>query len=150
MKTLNKLWNEYISNNNTALSLQLLKRIRRYQKKYKATKNLRQIITLPKDDGIWRKIVIETVITNEYSTRITDNLTIEIEGNPISQLTFSNVLIFQCPVCLEEKIIEIILKCGHCLCKNCYSRLTNKRCPICRVELTVMHKNEFLVDLYKK
>lgn len=37
-----------------------------------------------------------------------------------------------CCICMEKNP-EIILKCGHkCLCKNCYTKILEKKCPICR------------------
>lgn len=38
-----------------------------------------------------------------------------------------------CGICLEEKI-NIDLKCGHCVCGECYLRLLDAPCPYCRVK----------------
>ena len=40
----------------------------------------------------------------------------------------------ECPICLEtignDKLQ--INNCGHLMCKDCYNRLQEKKCPVCR------------------
>ena len=50
-----------------------------------------------------------------------------------------------CPVCLDERVSTMSLKCGHFLCASCAKRwfpnlkFANGRCPICRAIVT--HEN---------
>lgn len=38
----------------------------------------------------------------------------------------------QCPSCLEDRCDQI-LTCGHFLCSDCNPKITNRKCPLCRV-----------------
>ena len=38
----------------------------------------------------------------------------------------------QCPICYEEKI-NIDISCGHTFCGDCYARIYDSVCPLCRV-----------------
>ena len=51
--------------------------------------------------------------------------------NKISLFTKLNH-ITDCPICYEEKV-NIDLRCGHTFCKDCYIRVSNKVCPLCRI-----------------
>jgi len=42
------------------------------------------------------------------------------------------MIICKCPVCLEEKD-SIQLECTHYVCTECYVKLHNTKCPICRL-----------------
>lgn len=45
-----------------------------------------------------------------------------------------------CPICIEswsEHTTQLIIpSCCHSICKDCYNKLKNKCCPICRIEIT--------------
>ena len=43
----------------------------------------------------------------------------------------------ECIVCMDTQPNIVCLPCAHaCMCKDCYARLPNKRCPICRTTIT--------------
>ena len=49
-----------------------------------------------------------------------------------------DVSVLECPVCFYIPAVnEQIYLCenGHHTCKNCYSKLANKQCPLCRMEM---------------
>ena len=51
--------------------------------------------------------------------------------NKISLFTKLNH-VTDCPICYEEKV-NIDLRCGHTFCKDCYIRISDKMCPLCRI-----------------
>ena len=59
---------------------------------------------------------------------IRDIMIYENKKNLFSQLNH----IVDCFICYETKL-NINLNCGHCVCINCYPKLYNKPCPICRI-----------------
>ncbi len=46
----------------------------------------------------------------------------------------------ECPICLEEKEQATLRPCGHTMCMDCFSRMTRKNCPLCRVPIEQMVK----------
>jgi len=38
-----------------------------------------------------------------------------------------------CGICLEENVLHIDLKCGHCFCVDCYKKIEANPCPYCRL-----------------
>ena len=51
----------------------------------------------------------------------------------------------RCPVCLSSLYEDIVLpNCGHFLCKSCYNRVDENKCPTCREYMTLCKK--ILVD----
>ncbi len=55
-------------------------------------------------------------------------------NNMISFLELYQVMKGECPVCLEDKMLNTY-KCGHCLCTTCYHKLKSLVCPVCRALL---------------
>lgn len=51
--------------------------------------------------------------------------------NKISLFTKLNH-VTDCPICYENKL-NIDLRCGHTFCKDCYVRISDKPCPLCRI-----------------
>ena len=51
--------------------------------------------------------------------------------NKISLFTKLNH-VTDCPICYEEKV-NIDLRCGHTFCTDCYVRINDKPCPLCRI-----------------
>ena len=47
-----------------------------------------------------------------------------------------------CPVCLEETMDNIILKCKHGICFNCFNSIKKNKCPICREDIDDVYCNE--------
>ena len=89
-----------------------------------------------------QNIFIETTLIDIFESRMADDLseTIDDTKPALQAATISNNLLFTCIICCQEDIlIEVILQCGHCLCRLCYDRLyqientiQEKRCPVCR------------------
>ena len=49
-----------------------------------------------------------------------------------------DVSVLECPICFYIPAANdqiYLCKNGHHICKNCYSKLSNKKCPMCRMEL---------------
>ena len=53
-------------------------------------------------------------------------------------VVYGTQLFFKCPVCLEKKLIDVILPCKHCLCRECHEALKENnggrvgyKCPYC-------------------
>ena len=45
-----------------------------------------------------------------------------------------------CPVCLEDNVIETnihYMECLHFVCDYCYDKLLSNSCPLCRQEITL-------------
>ena len=45
-----------------------------------------------------------------------------------------------CPVCLEDNVIETnihYMECLHFICDYCYGKLLSNSCPLCRQEITL-------------
>ena len=47
-----------------------------------------------------------------------------------------------CPVCLEETMDNIILKCKHGICYNCFNAIKKNECPICREDIDDVYCDE--------
>ena len=67
---------------------------------------------------------------------------LEEEKNKLTEDEFKNlpscVEITNCAICMENKKMNIKLKCGHIFCKTCIKKwLTEKSntCPNCRIEI---------------
>lgn len=51
-----------------------------------------------------------------------------------------------CPICMEKES-NLIFKCGHCMCKQCYNRLPKpKKCALCRQAIKKTYKIKFEND----
>ena len=58
-----------------------------------------------------------------------------------------DVSVLECPICFYIPAANdqiYLCKNGHHICKNCYSKLSSKKCPLCRLELfqTFSEKNQ--------
>jgi len=45
-----------------------------------------------------------------------------------------------CPICLEDNVIETnvhYMECLHFICDSCYYKLLSNSCPLCRQEITL-------------
>ena len=54
-----------------------------------------------------------------------------------------------CPVCLEDNVIEKnihYMECKHFICDDCFSRLLANSCPLCRHEITLSLKNRTITE----
>jgi hypothetical protein len=75
----------------------------------------------------------EDIITNlkEKIKILKQNQDVAIYNNKIA--LFKNLNnITDCVVCYEN-ILNINLFCGHCVCVNCYPKLYELPCPLCRI-----------------
>jgi hypothetical protein len=77
------------------------------------------------------------------------NLLDEEDKNTVSEETFKKLEscneISNCAICLENKKLNIKLKCGHVFCKPCIKKwLTQKSntCPTCRLNIDSEIKRE--------
>ena len=72
-----------------------------------------------------------------------------------------------CPVCLEDNVIETnihYMECLHFICDYCYGKLLSNSCPLCRQEITLpfnegrnnieedemFFENDFIIPIMRK
>lgn len=54
-----------------------------------------------------------------------------------------------CPVCLEDNVIEInihYMECLHFICDDCFRKFLSNSCPLCRQEITLMPFNNRTIE----
>lgn len=141
------LWNQYITSDQRD-EIMLLKKIKRHQKKYCSKKGYakRRAILHQKETLnlkiVQQDITIETCIIKLYKLEIADDLSPLIRAeNQLREVTFSRTVLFQCPICYDdEKTIDVVLHCGHCLCRECHATLSSTsaqyNCPTCREKIS--------------
>lgn len=59
---------------------------------------------------------------------------------------------FECPVCMNPYNFDtehraMGLACGHTVCRECISRMHDRKCPACRATLTTFNPNYALHDI---
>ena len=53
-----------------------------------------------------------------------------------------------CPICLDDIIIECKTECNHIFCYDCISNINS--CPLCRQYINILFDNMTLEDIYDK
>ena len=140
---LENLWTLYL-NSDPKDKTQLLKKIKRHQQKRVKLENENCLYAHP-SHHIHRsnkEVTVETITEKKFKKVVSDDLSVTLDGPPNAEIIFSTHLLFQCPICLEdEKLIDVILQCGHCLCLSCHDILTMDnpyyQCPICRKKMLI-------------
>ena len=139
---LESLWSQYIISDDKE-EIVLLKKIKRHQKKYCSKRGYakrRALLHQNKVLELKYKETIETSILRIYKLAIKDDLSpLTSAENQLREVTFSKRVFFQCPICYDdEKTIDVVLECGHCLCKDCHVALRRSdqyNCPTCRKKI---------------
>ena len=144
------LWDEYLATTLlTPKNLRdLLKKIRRQKQKKKSASRQRDGIyvnstpqLLPAKD---KCITVETIVQKTFKTT-PDGLSLD-DSN--LDLITSTHLLFRCPVCCEDdKLVDVILQCRHCLCRSCHEMMIemDKKlyfCPVCRKDMSFLERHK--------
>lgn len=94
-------------------------------------------------------IHVETVVERVFKCTTGDDLSYIVSSNsePEIETITATHLLFQCPVCLEEdKLVDVILQCRHCVCRNCHEFMLKDGqiylCPICRRDMTIVDRQQ--------
>lgn len=72
--------------------------------------------------------------------------------NNIKKIVFKNLGDCpSCPICYDELVYEDtgFLRCSHVLCDNCFMRLPQDTCPICREPLIEKHIEELEEEIFR-
>jgi tetratricopeptide (TPR) repeat protein len=81
---------------------------------------------------------------NKYDITASDNIVLRCimkiyHNNEHINIYINKVALFkrlnniiECGICYED-VLNIDLKCGHCVCTKCYIKLINQKCPFCRL-----------------
>ena len=133
-----------------------------YPPKVEVTTNLPPTTNIAESESfsnLRQNIFIETTHIDTFESKIANDLSEIIDDTKpaLQAATISNNLLFTCLICCEEDIlIEVILQCGHCLCRLCHDRLylmentlQDKRCPVCRspsVSGKIIHRGEGIMS----
>lgn len=149
---LEKLWSQYLALDSRDKDniVPLLKNIKRHQrKKFRNKRNTLYSSPFYNKDNDNNEVLIETTLKRTFNRPIVaDDLSYVLPDAPDTETTSSNHLLFQCPVCLEnDKLVDVILQCGHCLCRSCHEIMaktasTYYDCPICRKNMTILDKEK--------
>ena len=140
-QALDAIWNEYITHPNNQ-NIEAIRRYKRKENKYRKRLEPQwmfpSIIENAKTPQ--KKIYYETIQVDEFNCDIADDLSrvLPKDREPNYQIIMSNVLFFRRPICYEEdRTVDVILQCGHCLCKSCHFSMQETvhhtyDCPMCR------------------
>lgn len=145
-----KLWARYLESKNKKELLPLLKSIRREQQKHTRKNKRNSLYSAPHHlKNLKTNVLVETILKRTFKKQIGDDLSYVLSSDTLCNIeTISSThLLFQCPICLEDdKLVDVILQCGHCLCRSCHQTLATDsstyHCPICRKDMTIMDKHK--------
>jgi len=146
---LNEDWKEFETTLDEFKSEYVADRYNMYQKEidYTVLKNDMDLlqIALKKIQDVTLKQDVQTCI-DEYTARV------ELQGKKeeLSLLSgkvkaMESVLMntnasrhgqFTCPICMDRLVSIFLNPCGHLICDTCSIRLTDSKCPTCRVGVT--------------
>lgn len=145
----NDLWDEYLSSENVANDLMILKKIKRCQKNNILKYHINYFIN--KDIGIIKQnnIKIQTIRQVTFKATVDIDLSSIILSNSLPEIEIitSSHITFNCPICYENGILlDVILQCKHCLCKSCHEMMILQKkeyaCPVCRKDMCILEKEK--------
>ena len=81
--------------------------------------------------SILKSVENPTPTITEHINNLLKSNEITKYNNKIRLFTQLNNIV-DCPICFENRL-NIDLNCGHCFCTDCYTKILDRCCPLCRM-----------------
>lgn len=131
-KSMAKLQQDFIHNVSELAELSLkYSRIREFQEKYD---NLKEFIKGDCELVGSEMNTINLLIGSEQCAEDIHRLQVQTGRmkEVLDYTNFGETTKFKCPLCFERDVDSFLDPCGHLVCKVCFARCADARCPACR------------------